>query len=80
MNMDAKTLSVDIGRLRNALALALEWLTGTAMIRDEAAADFPRRYAYRRWRGAVRSEYSAAKRQWDMFCPVWHTGQAVKAL
>ncbi len=32
------------------------------------------------WRGAIRGEYYAANREWNCLCPIWHTGQAVKAL
>ena len=32
------------------------------------------------WKGAIKGEYSVKGSQWSFFCPVWHTGQAVKAL
>jgi hypothetical protein len=35
---------------------------------------------HQHWRGALRGEYRASTRQWDFFCPVWHTGQAIKSL
>ena len=35
---------------------------------------------YSDWRGSLRGEYNAGTRQWDFFCPVWHGGQAIKAL
>ena len=31
-------------------------------------------------RGAFRGEYCARTRQWDIFGPLWHGGQGVKAL
>lgn len=80
MKTDEKTQKVDRRQLRDALELALEWLTGVAMVRDEADVDFFPRSSYVRWRGAIRGEYRAAERRWGMYCPVWHTGQAVKAL
>lgn len=51
------------------------------MQRDpELAADQnPARYPYRSWTGAMR-EYDAADKRWHVFGPLWHTGQAVKAL
>lgn len=64
-----------------AVNAAVDWLTGPATIKDnrpvgphggKMPVDF--------WNGAIRGEYLVAARQWDSFCPVWHTGQAVKAL
>jgi hypothetical protein len=49
-----------------------------AQVKDEQDTT-PRRHRHRTWAGALRGEYSAAQGQWGFFCPVWHTGQAVKA-
>jgi uncharacterized protein YyaL (SSP411 family) len=35
---------------------------------------------HKRWRGALRGDYRAADRKWDLSAPIWHTGQAIKAL
>jgi hypothetical protein len=64
-----------------SLRLACSWLTEVAQVRDTPEmCDRAFRFNYSAWRGCIRGEYSAAKREWDVFCPVWHTGQAVKAL
>lgn len=68
--------------LLERLNLACGWLADVAQVRDEAAvtpAD-RRRHLQQIWVGAIRGEYPARSRQWSFFCPVWHTGQAVKAL
>ena len=67
--------------LKHHLEEAVHWLTGPACSRDDTpvgtrGAKMP----LRTWKGAIRGEYRAATRTWDSFCPVWHTGQAVKAL
>ena len=78
--MDNNIYSVDAAKLCDSLELAVRWLTEIAMVRDETQVNFPPRLSYKRWRGAIRGEYSAAGQQWEMFCPMWHTGQAIKAL
>lgn len=63
-----------------SLHLALEWLSGPATVKDnQPVGERGRRFSYAEWNGAIRGEYEAAHRRWDSFCPVWHTGQAVKA-
>ncbi len=72
----------DIEGLRAALKLACQWLVDTAQIKTETLtceknkASHPTSY----WKGAIRGEYSVAKKQWSFFCPMWHTGQAIKSL
>lgn len=65
--------------LRERLRLACAWITETAQVRNE---DEPieKKHPYQRWVGAIKSEYRAAESRWWFFGPVWHTGQAVKAL
>lgn len=74
---------IDSTVLIDAVNRGCEWLAGVSQIREERVptecARAPR-MAQRSWKGAFRGEYSAATRKWDMFCPVWHAGQAVKAL
>jgi hypothetical protein len=71
--------------LSESIRQACAWITDVAMIRTKelAATDnrtfrFTRRYAD--WRGCFRGEYHAGRRSWDIFCPIWHGGQGVKAL
>jgi hypothetical protein len=78
-NMSAE---VNGNRLREAMLRACRWLVDVAQVKT---ADIPpeengRDHRHRSWRGAIRGEYSVADRQWGFFCPVWHTGQAIKAL
>jgi hypothetical protein len=72
------TQEMALDRLRRACA----WLTEVAQVRDEAMVDdaMRRRHAHQHWRGAIRGEYSVARQSWKFVCPIWHTGQAIKAL
>ncbi|MBN1555959.1 MAG: hypothetical protein JXA11_14540 [Phycisphaerae bacterium] len=74
---------LDAKDVRTAMEHACHWLVDIAQLQsDELPADTDNSHGfpYTRWRGAIRGEYSAAKQKWWFFCPVWHTGQAVKAL
>jgi hypothetical protein len=69
-------------QLEQSLRLACTWVTDLAQVQTEKLS-YERnthRHEHVFWRGAIRGEYSAATREWDFFAPVWHTGQAVKAL
>lgn len=64
-----------------SMQMAADWLVGPAMNReDEPVGKYGKLMPLLRWRGAVRGEYRVAEREWDSFCPIWHTGQAAKAL
>jgi hypothetical protein len=70
-------------RLQQGLPLACDWLAEIAQLKTEIfSSDTVDTIGHRHgsWKGAIRGEYSVANKQWDFFCPVWHTGQAVKAL
>jgi len=83
---------IDRAALEDSVKLACRWLIHIAQIkteslgeRDKNTAGFP----YANWKGAIRGEYSPARDSdngrlkagtWSFFCPIWHTGQAVKAL
>ena len=68
-------------KLQDSLDLALEWLSGAAVVRNnEPVGENGRAVGYTVWNGAVRGEYFSGDKSWESFCPVWHTGQAVKAL
>jgi len=73
---------VDRSALASAAAAACEWMTNVAQMKaDQLAGEHnSHKLEHQHWRGALRGEYRASTRQWDFFCPVWHTGQAVKAL
>jgi hypothetical protein len=67
--------------LRKSLEKACSWITDVAQVKDEAVLPGESRtHGHRRWTGAIRGEYRVSDRRWGYFCPVWHTGQAVKAL
>ena len=70
------------GRLKAGLGMACHWLMDTAQVRSSKLGAEKNSHGlnYSDWRGAIRGEYSAARKEWDFFGPVWHGGQAVKAL
>ncbi|MBS6643122.1 MAG: glycoside hydrolase family 88 protein [Clostridiaceae bacterium] len=65
-----------------SLNAACHWLTDKAQMKTERLTHEKnsKEHNYKNWKGAIKGEYSAFARQWDFYCPVWHTGQAVKAL
>lgn len=77
------TPPLDPVALRSALQAACGWIQEVAQLKtDQLPADTSDRQGlgYSRWRGAIRGEYAAAEKRWWFYCPVWHTGQAIKAL
>jgi hypothetical protein len=68
--------------LASAVSAACDWITGVAQVKMDSLSreHNSHKLEHRHWRGALRGEYRASTHQWDFFCPVWHTGQAVKAL
>jgi hypothetical protein len=73
---------LDRTALAAAVAAACDWITGVAQMKaDSLGSELnSRKLEHQHWRGALRGEYRVSTRQWDFFCPVWHTGQAIKAL
>jgi len=71
----------DLREMEASLRLACDWLISPSMCPDKeiAAEQNPSGYRYEDWRGAAR-EYYAGEKRWNVFGPVWHTGQMVKAL
>ena len=68
-------------QLKISLASAVNWLTDIATVKNNQpigthGAKMPVSF----WNGAIQGEYSVASKQWNCLCPIWHTGQAVKAL
>jgi hypothetical protein len=69
--------------LRNAIRLGCGWLTDVAQIKGDklnGAENNSRQLMHKHWKGALRDDYRAADRKWDFSAPMWHTGQAIKAL
>jgi hypothetical protein len=68
-------------KLKSSLENAVGWLTEIAAVKDnQAVGEHGSKMPLRYWNGAIRGEYRVTPRLWDCLCPVWHTGQAVKAL
>jgi len=82
MRLTEDDLGLDSSMLLESLELACNWLTNIAQIKTESLTieRDSKNHQHRTWRGAIRGEYSVADKVWDFFCPIWHTGQAVKAL
>ncbi len=68
--------------LTESLTLACDWLADVAQVKtDNLTIEKNKKgFKYSSWKGAIRGEYNHGRREWDFFCPVWHTGQAVKSL
>lgn len=74
-------MSVDTDDLKKHILLGSQWLTQVATIRENVPCGKKgESFGYAEWRGALRGEYRAAEKTWDVFCPYWHTGQGIKAL
>ncbi len=73
---------IDREKLLKALDAACDWLTDIAQHQEETPPPCPRapKMLHKTWKGSFKGEYSAATKIWDYFCPIWHGGQAVKAL
>lgn len=73
---------MDKSELLKSINLACSWLGNVAQIKTDhlTVAKNRKGFQYDTWKGAIRGEYSAGRKEWDFFCPVWHTGQAVKAM
>lgn len=68
--------------LKERVLLACKWLAQTAMVKETQIVPPTvdrKKFGYTSWKGAIRGEYSPAEGIWWFFCPVWHTGQALKA-
>lgn len=67
--------------LKGHIRQGLQWLIQVATIRENIpCGEKGRSFGYSEWRGALRGEYNAADKIWDVFCPCWHTGQGIKAM
>ena len=67
--------------LRKSLISACKWITDVAQVKDNhPVGKRGQKMEFKLWNGAIRGEYRVATKEWDSFGPIWHTGQAVKAL
>lgn len=75
---------MDLEAWKDSLTRACSWLTDISLIRTKEhglpTTGFTHIDRYEDWRGCFRGEYDAGTRSWDIFCPIWHGGQATKAL
>jgi len=73
---------LDRAALSRSVTAACNWITAVAQMKTDTLTGEhnTHKLEHQHWRGALRGEYHASTRQWDFFCPVWHTGQAIKAL
>jgi hypothetical protein len=73
---------IDRTTLTRAVTAACDWITDVAQMKTDSLSgeQNSHKLEHQHWRGALRGEYRASTRQWDFFCPVWHTGQAIKSL
>ncbi|HOJ40494.1 MAG TPA: hypothetical protein PK644_08545, partial [bacterium] len=70
-----------IDQLKERLRLAVVWITEIAQVKTETLPEgVTARHKHSFWKGCLKGEYSVARKKWWFFCPVWHTGQALKAL
>lgn len=78
----SEVLKINGDKLLQGLRLGCSWLTDIAQMSSDTLTSENNSHHLRHtsWRGAIRGEYHPATRQWDFFCPIWHTGQAIKAL
>lgn len=68
--------------LRNVIRMGCAWLTDIAQVKQDRlnGENNSRQLLHKHWKGAIRSEYRTAEHKWDFSSPMWHTGQAIKAL
>lgn len=66
---------------KRVMAEGARWLAQVARVKslDDQFLD-PRSYPTADYIGAIRNEYDTKSRTWSVNGPVWHTGQAVRAL
>lgn len=71
----------ELAGLAERLELACRWLTDVSQVRADAdLTPNEKKHQLRSWQGAFRGNYTAATREWSHTGPLWHAGQAVKAL
>jgi hypothetical protein len=83
---------LDRAALEDSVRLACNWLIDVAQMKTEQLGESDKNTAgfpYDNWKGAFRGEYNSTRdsdsgrlkaKNWTFYCPVWHGGQAVKAL
>lgn len=68
-------------RLLESLTRACEWLVKVAQVKEESpTGNIKVRHKHIFWKGVIKGEYSVKDKEWGFYGPIWHTGQAVKAL
>lgn len=82
---DGKELDTSRQGWLESLRRACDWTVDVSMVTTQESSygedsSFVHRGEYADRCGSFRGEYAAATRTWDVFCPIWHGGQGVKAL
>ncbi len=71
---------IDLELLKDRLRMGCDWLADIAQLKTEEDSSAEKKHHQLSWKGAIKGEYNAADKKWSFFCPIWHSGQAVKAL
>lgn len=81
-NLEKRT--VNKKTLNESLEIACNWIINNAMIKTEnhdyKNPKFRHINKISYWKGSLRGEYNARSKEWDVFGPMWHTGQGLKAM
>lgn len=65
----------------DALVRASNWIVDSAQIhRDDQEFENPEKYPHGSFLGAMRTEYDTSTQLWTVNGPVFHSGQAIRAL
>lgn len=75
----AQDAAIPKERITEALRLACGWLVDHSQVTQGVPENTELKHPHSTWVGSFR-EYDHRRKRWLYFAPVWHTGQAVKAL
>ncbi len=69
-------------KLEQRILLALNWLSDIALKTEEQLTIElnPLKLEHKTYKGAIKNEYVVSSKTWQFHAPVWHTGQAIKAM
>jgi hypothetical protein len=71
----------EIQTYKYSMEIAVDWLMNIAQKKEESLIKESNSHNLKHnyWKGSIRGEYSLKEKKWDYFCPIWHTGQAIKS-
>ncbi|MHA1818895.1 MAG: hypothetical protein ACTSU2_06815 [Promethearchaeota archaeon] len=72
----------DLETYKYSMRMAADWLVEFGQKHEPQLTTEinKRKLRHDYWKGAIRGEFSLAEGKWSFFCPIWHTGQAIKSL